>query len=477
MADAGTIISQHKRCQQHHTQPNTTGAHALTMCAGGALVTGHGSHGGNPTLATMRFPVKERMGYDGATYMASCTWYRLLRPLLFRLPAETSHRLIFTLLDFFYRVPGAGAIMRTLFVRRLPPLPVSVMGLRFSNPVGLAAGLDKNAEHIRPLSDLGFGFLEVGTVTPRPQPGNPSPRMFRLTRHAAIINRMGFNNVGVYRLITNLVPQGKPCPIGINIGKNRDTPVERAVEDYLSALHAVYKHADYVAVNISSPNTAGLRDLQNEENLDALLRALKAEQASLAEKHGRYVPIALKIAPDLDDTQIAAIAELVLAHMGLTSPTELIHEIYYRDLQRHRILTQERQDFTTVHGYDTPPEIEEAGFKSEFDDCMKRTADLYERIYADLPSEAQYVVPFAYKIRWYMKMNLREALHMCELRTMPQGHPDYRFICQEMWRKIQEIHPALAESGKFIDWQKYRLGRLQSEMRTEFKKSALEGRD
>ena len=146
----------------------------------------------------------------------------------------------------------------------------------------------------------------------------------------------------------------------------------------------------------------------------------------------------------------------------------------YRDLQRHRILTQERQDFTTAHGYDTPPEIEEAGFKNEFDACMKRAADLYDRIDADLPSEAQYVVPFAYKIRWYMKMNLREALHMVELRTMPQGHPDYRFICQEMWRKIQDVHPALAEAGKFIDWQKYRLGRLQSEMRTEFKKSAME---
>src|SRR5215467_10687620 len=146
----------------------------------------------------------------------------------------------------------------------------------------------------------------------------------------------------------------------------------------------------------------------------------------------------------------------------------------YRDLHRHRILTQERQEFTTVHGYDTPPEIEEAGFKKEFDHCMKRTADLYEKIYSDLPCEAQYIVPFAYKIRWYMKMNLREALHMIELRTMPQGHPDYRFICQEMWRKIQEVHPMLAEAGKFIDWQKYRLGRLQSEMRTEFKRSALD---
>ena len=149
----------------------------------------------------------------------------------------------------------------------------------------------------------------------------------------------------------------------------------------------------------------------------------------------------------------------------------------YRDLQRHRILTQERQDYTTVHGYDTPPEIEEAGFKKEFDASMQRAADLYEKIYRDLPGEAQYVVPFAYKIRWYMKMNLREALHMVELRTMPQGHPDYRFICQEMWRKIQEVHPALAEAGKFVDWRKYRLGRLQSEMRTEFKKSAMQNRE
>ncbi len=145
----------------------------------------------------------------------------------------------------------------------------------------------------------------------------------------------------------------------------------------------------------------------------------------------------------------------------------------YRDLHRHRILTQERQEFTTVHGYDTPPELEEAGFKPDFDRCMTRAAELYEMIYRELPCEAQYVVPFAYKIRWYMKMNLREAVHLCELRTMPQGHPDYRFIAQEMWRRIQEVHPALAEVGKFIDWKAYRLGRLQSEMRTEYKKSSL----
>jgi thymidylate synthase ThyX len=146
----------------------------------------------------------------------------------------------------------------------------------------------------------------------------------------------------------------------------------------------------------------------------------------------------------------------------------------YRDLHRHRILSQERQAFTTVHGYDIPREIEEAGFKREFDACMNVATELYQEIYRDLPGEAQYVVPFAYKIRWYMKMNLREAVHLCELRTMPQGHPDYRFIAQEMWRKIQEVHPTLAEVGRFIDWKNYRLGRLQSEMRTEYKKSAFE---
>jgi thymidylate synthase ThyX len=146
----------------------------------------------------------------------------------------------------------------------------------------------------------------------------------------------------------------------------------------------------------------------------------------------------------------------------------------YRDLHRHRILTQERQAFTTTHGYDTPEEIKEVRFKSEFDECMNAAAKLYEEIYRDLPGEAQYVVPFAYRIRWYMKMNLREAVHLCELRTMPQGHPDYRFIAQEMWRKIQEVHPTLAEVGRFIDWKSYRLGRLQSEMRTEFKRSAYE---
>lgn len=145
----------------------------------------------------------------------------------------------------------------------------------------------------------------------------------------------------------------------------------------------------------------------------------------------------------------------------------------YRDIQRHRILTQERQDFTTVHGYDTPPELAEAGFDKAFDRCMARAAELYEEIYEHFPLEAQYVVPFAYRIRWYMKMNLREAVHIGELRTMPQGHPDYRFITQEMWRKIAEVHPVLAKVAGFMDWKTYRLGRLSAELRTEFKKSTL----
>ena len=142
----------------------------------------------------------------------------------------------------------------------------------------------------------------------------------------------------------------------------------------------------------------------------------------------------------------------------------------YRDLQRHRLLTQERQDFTTAHGYDTPPEIAEAGFDGDYRRCMERAAEVHERIRADHPREAQYVVPFAYRTRWYMKMNLREAVHVGELRTMPQGHPDYRLITQEMWRQIGAVHPRLAGYARFIDWKTYRLGRLASELRTEFKK-------
>jgi dihydroorotate dehydrogenase len=240
--------------------------------------------------------------------------YKRLRPLLFLFSGETSHNLTFGLLRLLYHLPGVRNLMRMLFAARMPLLPTELMGLRFANPVGLGAGLDKNALYIAPLTDLGFGWLELGTVTPRPQPGNPKKRIFRLVRERALINRMGFNNHGVEAFVSNLTRQRRAVPIGINIGKNATTPIENAIDDYLAALRAVHAQADYVTVNISSPNTAGLRDLQGKEPLDRLLGALKAEQARLAAQSGRRVPIALKIAPDLDDTQIAIIAELLLAH-------------------------------------------------------------------------------------------------------------------------------------------------------------------
>jgi dihydroorotate dehydrogenase len=192
--------------------------------------------------------------------------------------------------------------------------PVRVMGLDFPNAVGLAAGLDKNGAHINALAALGFGFIEIGTVTPRPQPGNPKPRLFRLPQAAAIINRMGFNNLGVDHLVRKVTAAGFGGVLGINIGKNKDTPNERAVDDYLACLDKVYAHASYVTVNISSPNTHNLRELQKDDALDALLSAIKLRQATLAEQHGKYIPIALKIAPDLDEAQIAAIAALLMVH-------------------------------------------------------------------------------------------------------------------------------------------------------------------
>jgi dihydroorotate dehydrogenase len=188
------------------------------------------------------------------------------------------------------------------------------MGLRFPNPVGLAAGLDKNARYLQPLADFGFGWLELGTVTPRPQAGNPKKRLFRLPAQEALINRMGFNNAGVTAFVQNLKAQNKPGLLGINIGKNRDTPMDKAVDDYIMALRGVYSHADYVAVNISSPNTPQLLELQEGNKLQELLSALKAEQAQLHEKTGKYVPVALKIAPDLDSAEIETIASLVLEY-------------------------------------------------------------------------------------------------------------------------------------------------------------------
>jgi dihydroorotate dehydrogenase len=188
------------------------------------------------------------------------------------------------------------------------------MGLSFPNRIGLAAGLDKNGEAIDALAGWGFGHIEIGTVTPRPQPGNPKPRMFRLPQVEGIINRMGFNNHGIDALIANVRASRYRGILGINIGKNADTPIERAADDYLIGLDKAYPHASYITVNISSPNTKNLRALQGESELDALLGSLKARQAELAQQHGKYVPLALKIAPDLDDAQIVNIGDALKRH-------------------------------------------------------------------------------------------------------------------------------------------------------------------
>lgn len=192
--------------------------------------------------------------------------------------------------------------------------PRCVMGIDFPNPVGLAAGFDKNGEHIDLMAALGFGFIEVGTVTPRPQPGNPAPRLFRIPEREALVNRFGFNNVGLDGLLANIARARYKGVLGINIGKNVDTPLERAREDYVACLRRVYPYATYIAVNVSSPNTPKLRELQNAEELDRLLASLRSEQQALAAAHGRYVPIAVKISPDLSPGQVEAVAGLMLAH-------------------------------------------------------------------------------------------------------------------------------------------------------------------
>jgi dihydroorotate dehydrogenase len=190
-------------------------------------------------------------------------------------------------------------------------LPATVFGVRFPNPVGLAAGLDKNAAHIDELGALGFGFIEVGTVTPRPQPGNPKPRMFRLPQHEAIINRLGFNNEGVDALVRNVESSSYRGVLGINIGKNKDTPNERAVDDYLFCLERVYRLASYVTVNISSPNTQGLRDLQEEATLRRFIGTLREAQERLGSQAGTRKPMLLKIAPDLSEVELDGVAEVL----------------------------------------------------------------------------------------------------------------------------------------------------------------------
>ena len=234
--------------------------------------------------------------------------YSIARAALFQLDPEVAHDLALKSLSALgpaAALLGAGA--ERAESRR-------VMGIDFPNPVGLAAGLDKNGEYIDALAALGFGFLEIGTVTPRPQPGNPKPRMFRLVEHEAIINRLGFNNRGVEALVANVARASFRGVLGINIGKNFDTPLERAAEDYLACLDAVYAQATYVTVNISSPNTKQLRDLQSSEKLDELLESLMARRAQLARRHGATKPLVVKVAPDLDDAQIEAIAALAVKH-------------------------------------------------------------------------------------------------------------------------------------------------------------------
>ncbi|GAA04147.1 MULTISPECIES: quinone-dependent dihydroorotate dehydrogenase [Photobacterium] len=233
--------------------------------------------------------------------------YRIARSAIFQLDAEKAHDLA---IENFSRFTGTPL---DLFYRQhLPERPVEVMGLTFKNPVGLAAGLDKNGECIDAFGAMGFGFVEVGTVTPRPQPGNDKPRLFRLIPAEGIINRFGFNNLGVDNLVENVKKAKYDGIIGINIGKNKDTPIEKGAEDYLICMDKVYQYAGYIAVNISSPNTPGLRSLQYGEALDDLLSQLKEKQAELAEKHGKYVPLALKIAPDLDDHEILQVCDSLI---------------------------------------------------------------------------------------------------------------------------------------------------------------------
>ena len=240
--------------------------------------------------------------------------YSLAKPLLFQFDAEVAHDITLKGLKL---AEQSGAL--SLY----PAPPVcqkrQVMGLTFSNPVGLAAGLDKNGAVIDGLAALGFGFIEIGTVTPRPQPGNPKPRLFRVKEALGIVNRFGFNNLGVDNLVDNVKAaqykgQTSNQILGINIGKNFDTPMENAVDDYLICMRKVYAYASYITVNISSPNTKNLRALQEKETLSALLSTLKLEQIKLADQHGRYVPITLKIAPDLEHEQIKEIADLLVEH-------------------------------------------------------------------------------------------------------------------------------------------------------------------
>jgi dihydroorotate dehydrogenase len=231
-------------------------------------------------------------------------FYPILRKILFKLDAEKAHDLSLKWLKIIHRV------RLTRFLPKPVSAPCKVMGLEFKNPVGLAAGFDKNGDYIGALATMGFGFIELGTVTPRPQPGNPFPRLFRLPKQQAVINRMGFNNKGVDYLVSRIKESSFSGIIGVNIGKNLTTDVARAHEDYLYCFQRAYPHADYVAVNISSPNTPGLRNLQLKDHLGLLLGLIQAERDKLVQKHRKYVPVVVKIAPDLSDAEILSFVEI-----------------------------------------------------------------------------------------------------------------------------------------------------------------------
>lgn len=236
-------------------------------------------------------------------------FYPFVRQALFQLDAERAHNLTFQQLR---RISGTP--LEKLIRQNVPAKPVNCMGLTFKNPLGLAAGMDKNGECIDALGALGFGFIEIGTVTPRPQPGNDKPRIFRLPEAEGLINRMGFNNHGVDNLVENVKKSHFDGIIGINIGKNKDTPVEQGEDDYLACMDKIYPYAGYIAINISSPNTPGLRSLQYGEALDSLLSSIKKKQQQLQEYHHKYVPVAVKIAPDLSEEELIQVADSLVRH-------------------------------------------------------------------------------------------------------------------------------------------------------------------
>lgn len=236
-------------------------------------------------------------------------FYPIVRPALFKLDPERAHELTFQQLRFMNGTP-----LEMFYRQNLPSRPVTCMGLTFKNALGLSAGLDKNAECIDAFAAMGFGFVEVGTVTPRAQAGNDKPRMFRLVEAGGIINRMGFNNLGVDHLVENVKKARFNGVLGINIGKNKDTPVEQGKDDYLICMEKVYAHAGYIAINISSPNTPGLRSLQYGEALDDLLSSIKQKQKELEQRHLKYVPLAVKIAPDLSEEELIQVADSLIRH-------------------------------------------------------------------------------------------------------------------------------------------------------------------